>query len=426
VALCALAAVLDGYDIQALSLALPSMAEQAGVSPRSFVPAITGTLAGMAAGAILLAPLADRWGRKPLLVGVMLLVGLSSLGAALSQGIYDLTAWRVLTGLGIGACVPVAAAMIAEYAPRRRRAAMITLMACTIGVGAMSAAFIAPLISAPFGWRGIFAAGGVLPVAAAALLWTGLPESLVHMVRKRPSDPRIAAVLRRLAPTVDSSRLRVRVNAAVRQSVTTLLSPTYRARTLLVWAVVSMNLFVNYVIVSWLPTLMRSAGWSLELAQRSSIIASIGGIVGGLALSWAADRGRPVLTLAIGYFAAAAALAIFPLVPPTLEIWGILLAVTGAGCFGGQFTLTSLSASYYPASIRATGLGWVSAAGRVGSIAGPTVAAALLGNMPAGMVLAVLTLPMLICGVAVTLLPLTLKRGVGDDTPVAVGQVQTP
>jgi AAHS family 4-hydroxybenzoate transporter-like MFS transporter len=424
VVLCALAAVLDGYDIQALSLALPGLAESAGVPPRAFVPAITGSLAGMAAGAILLAPLADRFGRKPLMVALMALIGLSSLGAATTHGVYDLAFWRVLTGLGIGACVPVASAMIAEYAPRRRRAAMITCMACSIGVGAMSAAFIAPMLNAPFGWKGIFIAGGLLPLLSAVLLWAGLPESLAYMVRRRPGDPRIATVLRRIGSSVDPDRLRVRAETAVRQSVTSLLSPTYRARTLLVWAIVAMNLFVNYVIVSWLPTLMRSAGWSLELAQRSGAIASIGGIAGGLALSWAADRGRPVLALSVSYFAAAAALVLFPFFPPTLVSWGVLLAVTGAGCFGAQFTLTSIAASYYPASIRATGLGWISAAGRVGSIAGPTLAAVLLGNMHPSVVLAALTLPMLICGLAVTILPWTLKDGGDDPAPLSGIQSQ--
>ena len=425
VALCALAAFLDGYDIQAIAMSLPLLAQAYHRPPTDFVVAITASLAGMAAGAILLSPLADRWGRKPVIVALMVLIGLTSLGAAFSSGVYDLAAWRLFTGLGIGGCVPVASTLIAEYAPMRRRAAMITIMSCTIGLGAMTASFIAPILSAAGGWPAIFIAGGVLPLVVAALLWIALPESLEVLLLWRPADPRIARFAQAISPGIDATRLRVRQEAKTRQSVLAVLSPALRARTLLVWAVVAMNLFVNYVIVSWLPTMMRSAGWSLAAAQRSNVITSLGGIVGGLVLSWAADKGRPERVMAFGYCVTAVALGLFLVTPPTVLYWGSLLAVAGAGAFGAQFTLTAVSASYYPAEIRATGMGWISAAGRTGSIAGPTVIGLLMAALPSSALLGLLTVPMVICAAAVFLIPWALRTG-GGPAPIGPAKLQTP
>ncbi|MEO6340080.1 MAG: MFS transporter [Caulobacteraceae bacterium] len=426
VALCALAAFLDGYDIQAIALSLPLLAQHYHRPPGDFVVAITASLAGMATGAILLAPLADRWGRKPVIVVLMVLIGLTSLAAAFTSGIYDLAGWRFATGLGIGACIPVASTLVAEYAPRRRRAAMITLMSCSVGFGAMIASFVAPMLSAAGGWPAIFLAGGVLPLAMAALLWIVLPESLEVLLLWRPADPRIGKIVRAIAPAVDPARVWASSKTVERQSVLAVLAPAYRARTLLVWLVIAMNLFVTYVIVSWLPTLMRSAGWSVAAAQRSSIITSLAGIVGGLALSWAADRGRPERVLAFGYCVTAVALGLFLVTPPTVLYWGSLLAIAGAGSFGSQFTLTSVTASYYPAPIRATGMGWISAAGRTGSIAGPTIIGLLMASLPPSALLGLLTAPMLACAAAVTLLPWALKAGGGPPVVSAEPSLSKP
>ena len=425
VALCALAAFLDGYDIQAIALSLPLLAQTYHRPPSDFVVAITASLAGMSAGAIVLAPLADRWGRKPVIVALVVLIGLTCLATAFTHGVYDLSVWRFATGLGIGACVPVASTLVAEYAPKRIRAAMITLIACAVGVGATTASFVAPMISAAGGWQAIFLIGGVAPLLIAVLLWLALPESLETLLLRRPDDPRIARIVRAIAPQADASRIRVHREAAKRQSVLAVLSPAFRARTLLAWAVIAMNLFVNYVIVSWLPTMMKSAGWSLAAAQRSNALTSVGGIVGGLALSWAADRARPERVMAFAYCVTAIALGLFLVTPPTVLYWGTLLAIAGAGSFGAQFTLTSVSASYYPAPIRATGMGWISAAGRTGSIAGPTLIGLLMAHLPSSALLGLLMAPMLVCAGGIIMMPWALRAG-GGPAPVAAAEPRTP
>lgn len=419
VALCAFAALLDGYDIQAMALAVPGLADDFHLSRVAFTPAVLGSLFGMALGSMLLAPFADRLGRRPLLIGFMVLIGLSSLASVLASGVYSLAFWRLLTGLGLGASVPVATALISEYAPRRHRAAMITLVTCSMALGSMAASFIAPVLDARWGWRGIFAAGGILPLLAAALLWLGLPESLGLLLSRRPGDRRIAGLIGRLAPGIDPAIVYAApVQAGRKAPVLALFARQYRARTILLWAVFWMNLLVNYAVVSWLPSLLRSAGWAQDAALRAGSLVALGGLVGGLSLSWLADRGRPVWVLCGAYIGAAVALGLFLVIPSSTLAWSLLLALVGAGAFGAQFTIGALAASFYPPVIRATGLGWASAAGRAGSIVGPTfVALVMARDLPTSAVLGVMTVPMLICAAAVTLLPFVLKDR--DAAPAA-------
>ena len=412
IALCGFAALLDGYDIQAMALAVPGLADDFGLTRVAFTPAVLASLIGMTVGAMGLAPLADRFGRRPLLILCTLLVAAASLASVSAHGVYDLAAWRLLTGVGLGASVPAASALVSEYAPRRHRAAMVALMTCCIALGSTAASLIAPVLDARWGWRGIFAAGGLLPLLAAALLWIGLPESVGLLLARRPADARIPGLIARLAPGIDALTVFAAPAAAGRRlPVLALFAQPYRARTVLLWAVFWLNLLVDYAVIAWLPSLLRSAGWAQAAALRAGMLVSLGGLVGGLLFSWLADRGRPAWVLAGAYLGAAAALGLFLVIPASTMGWSILLALVGAGAFGAQLTLASIAPAFYPPLIRATGLGWSSAAGRFGSIVGPTfVAVVMARDLPTREVLGVMTLPMLICAAAVTLIPWVLRE----------------
>ena len=382
IALCALATFLDGYDLQALALALPGMARGFGVAPTAFAAALSGTLVGMTAGAMLLAPLADRFGRKPMLIAMLLLVSVTTGGAALATSPALLLPWRVAAGFGLGAIVPIAIAMTAERAPPRRRVLLITLMIACSPFGSFAAGMIAPAAEARFGWRGIFAIGAVLPLAAAAVMALALPAMRV-----------IAAT-----------------TAAPRGSVAGLFGPVLRSRTILLWTIFWFNLFAVYSLISWLPTLLVSAGWALPAAQRATGLLALGGIAGGLLLAWLADRGLAIRVLICAYLGAAVLLPLF-LIAPQGRWWLALIALTGASAVGAQMALGSLAATFYPVTLRTTGLGWSSGIGRIGSIAGPLALAALMhGGVPSASILALLTIPMLICAACTALLTRALAR----------------
>lgn len=152
-ALSCMCTFLDGYDSQALALAVPHMAEEWSLPPPAFAPALSGSLMGIALGAVLLAPLADRFGRRPTLIAMMIVIGLTTLGVTLASNPTVLIAWRVMTSLGLGGAVPIATALISEYAPARRRSSLIAFMVACLAFGVFAAGIIAPVLNGFWGRR---------------------------------------------------------------------------------------------------------------------------------------------------------------------------------------------------------------------------------------------------------------------------------
>jgi AAHS family 4-hydroxybenzoate transporter-like MFS transporter len=412
VALCALATFLDGYDIQALGLAVPRMSEEWGLPPSAFAPALSASLVGIALGAVLLAPLADRWGRRPMLVAMMILIGLTTAGAALASNPMMLTAWRVITGLALGAAVPIATSLTSEYAPLRRRAALVALLIACMALGSFAAGIVAPALSELWGWRGIFAAGAALPLMMAVVLFVSLPESLRFLIARNLKPQQVARQIDRIFPhRSDVMPLVALPTVIVRASVRALFAPVYRMRTILVWLIFWFNLFVIYSLISWLPTLLHSAGWTHDTAQRASGLVALGGIAGGLFIAWVADRGYAIAAVFIAYVATAVFLVLFIVGPSSVAAWIALLFLVGAGAVGGQMAAGSIAtAHYYPTDLRVTGVGWFNGVSRTGAIAGPIVLAALMKDgWASSQILGILAIPMLFCAAGVLMLPRALR-----------------
>jgi AAHS family 4-hydroxybenzoate transporter-like MFS transporter len=412
VALCALMVFLDGYDVQALGLAIPRMAAHFGVAPTAFAPSISGTLIGMALGAALLSSLADRFGRRRTSIALLWWVVLTMVGATLSVGPWSMAAWRLLSGLGLGALVPVAITLTSEYAPARRRASLITLMVSFTALGAFAAGLIAPVLEAWGGWRAIFGFGAAAPALAALVCLVALPESLRWRVARDPQHPDVQAQVDRIAGGPAPSVVAGPSGAApaARTGPAALWSPSLRRRTLLLWVLFATNLFVNYGLISWLPTLLVQAGWEHAAAQRASGVLALAGIVGSLLVSYQADRGRMLPAMLGAYLLAALSLVLLGLAPASKAAWIALLAAAGMGAFGAQMAIGSLTAGYYPSTVRSTGVGWASGVGRIGSFVGPAVLAAFMGTgAGAPAIIGGLMLPMLICAVCVMRLPAAIR-----------------
>ncbi len=403
IALCSLVILLDGYDIQALGLAIPRMAKDFHIAPAAFAVAISTSAIGMVLGALLFSPLADRFGRRPMLIAMMVLVGASTMGAMTATGTMDLAVWRFLTGLGLGASMPIAVALTSEYVSSKRRIALMTLMYCTAPVGAFMAGMIGPVMNAIYGWRGIFAFGGVLPLIAAVVFWFWLPEALRILLQRNPTDPNIAHQLGRIAPGFTAARPRyTQTKEAKAHAIGVLFVPRFRSRTALLWLIFMCNGFVNFSLISWLPTLLEAAGWTAGNANRVTGLIGICGIGGGQLIAWIADRGRPVLALGGTYAAVAVVFSLFAIGPANHAVWLVILLLIGVGAFGAHFTIGAFAASLYPPEVRSTGIGWASGVGRFGAIFGPIAVAGLmkLGITPA-VIISFLLLPMCVCAACV-------------------------
>jgi AAHS family 4-hydroxybenzoate transporter-like MFS transporter len=347
----------------------------------------------------------------------MVLLGVASLGTVLSTIPTHLVLWRFMTGLGLGASIPNGTALTSEYMPARRRAALVTLMFCNMAVGAFIAGFTAPSIIETWGWHGIFVVGGILPLLLSIVLFFLAPESVRFLLARDPDDPRIRKTLLRIAPDANAKFVRAEEAAIARHSVIALFAREYRMRTILIWCAFILNLFVLYTLISWIPTLLRAAGWAAADASRGVGIINAGGVVAGLVISAFVDRNQTLPAMLLAYVGVAVCLGLFMFLPSGAS-WWMLLAVIGGGTSGAQMTLNSLAAGIYPPVIRATGVGWATSVGRVGAAMAPLVAAAVVGRQVAPLsVLGLLIIPVLVCALSVALLLAAMRASDRSNAP---------
>jgi AAHS family 4-hydroxybenzoate transporter-like MFS transporter len=198
--LCALAAMLDGFAAQMIGYLAPSLARDMHLGPAALTRIFAWGLAGLMLGALFFGPVADRFGRKPVIVACTLFYGIICLATAKADSGASLAIFRFLAGLGFGGVMPNAIALTAEYAPHRRRGTMITIMFCGFPIGASIAGFVTVPILPVFGWRGVFVLAGVMPLLLVpALAWL-LPESIRHLVIHGKQNERVKELLARINP----------------------------------------------------------------------------------------------------------------------------------------------------------------------------------------------------------------------------------
>jgi AAHS family 4-hydroxybenzoate transporter-like MFS transporter len=183
-----------------------------------------------------------------------------------------------------------------------------------------------------------------------------------------------------------------------------LLGTVYRARTLVLWSLIAVNLSTLYVLISWLPTLLQAAGWQLAPAVRAAVLIQAGGVIGGIVLSVSLDRGQTRSSLFAAFLVAAACLGLFIVVPSGVG-WSVLLLLIGCGVSGPQLSLNALATAYYPPAIKATGMGWAGVVGTVGSIIAPLAGGQIIevGFTPVTILVA-LSLGPIVCACGVLLM----------------------
>jgi len=232
-----------------------------------------------------------------------------------------------------------------------------------------------------------------------------VPESLKFLLIRRPSSPRIHRILGRIAPDIDLRTIDLQpATDGPRASPLALLAPQFRARTLVLWALLVLNLFNLYVLISWLPTLLQRDGWNLTAALQGAVLIQGGGVVGGIVISTMLDRGGTRLALVAGFGLSVVCLLGFSVVA-NAAAWVALLLLLGAGVSGAQLALNAMSAAYYPPAIKATGVSGALLIGGIGSMAGPLAGAAMLDmQLSSTAILALLAIPSVICAFGVRIM----------------------
>ncbi len=406
VAWCLLIILFDGYDLAINGVVLPLLMDEWGLSAVQAGMLASTALAGMMFGAMIFGSLADKIGRKKvIMICIVLFSGLTFAGGFASNPT-EFGILRFLAGLGIGGVMPNLVALTSEYAPKNMRSTLVTTMFSGYAVGGVMAALLGAWLTPSFGWEIMFLIAGI-PLLLLPIIWKFLPESLMFIVKENKQE-QARPIMARLAPEVQISNETKfelhQVDVPEAANVVSLFKRGRALNTLLFWLAFFTCLLTMYALSSWLPKLMMAAGYSMDNSLMFMMVMNVGAVVGIVGGGILADRFhlKPVLMF-LGIMGAIV-MSLMGFQSNQLLLY-ILVFLAGAASIGSQMLLYSYVAQYYPLAVRSTGIGWSSAIGRMGAIVGPILIGGLLGmNLPAHFNFIAVGLPVLITAIAVALI----------------------
>lgn len=419
VVLCGLLLIVDGYDVFIYGAILPQLMEQWDLTPPQAGSLASWALFGMMIGALTFGSLGDRIGRKRCIAICFSIFSVSTIVNGFVGNTTEFGVMRFLAGLGCGGLMPNAVALTNEYAPRRLRTTLVALMFSGYAVGGMVAAGLGIWLLPTFGWRAMFFAAAVPLCLLPIVLWK-LPESLAVLVR-RGDEERASAILTKIAPSspVAAGRLALRDAEAGSSSIAALFRDGRAGGTLALWTCFFCCLLMVYALGSWLPQLMRTAGYGLGSSLSFLLALNFGGMFGAIGGGRLADRYGLVRVVVSSFAIGAACIALLGVKSPTAVLY-LLIFVAGAGTTGTQILLYATVADFYGASIKTTGLGWASGVGRVGAIVGPLLGGLLLAaKLPMALNFVAFAVPGVISVAAMTLFARRNRSHVPDELPGA-------
>ena len=408
--MCAAIMTLDGFDLGLLGFVVPAISADWGLPPSSFGFALSASLIGVAFGSAIAGWMGDRFGRRTTLLWMFVIGAIGSLLTAFATDLTTLSAFRFITGFGMGGTIPNVISLVNEFSPKRRRPFLVVLVYSMAAVGSVFASLIAAPLIGRFGWESMFVVGGVLPLAIGAVAFFLLPESVRFLIASGRDPARAAGLLQRLSGRSAEDELLRRAltvqqgAAAAAVPSTQLFAGWLQWVTPMLWVVFIGTQALVFFNSSWLPTLLKQGGFSIDVAIYATGLFHFGSVIGGLITSWLASRVPLSRLLALLYlFATISLLLLGSGVRSDLAAYTLAFLV-GFTVVGASFCLGAFTSTCYPDALRARGVGWGLGIGRIGSIASPLLGgAAIAAGMSVDSIISTLALPAAVCCVVMVL-----------------------
>ncbi|WP_443114931.1 MFS transporter [Herbaspirillum seropedicae] len=379
--LCGLCLIIDGFDVQAMGYVAPAIIADWGVSKASLGPVFGAGLFGMLLGSLVLTPVGDRYGRRPVLILSTLFFALCMLATPMVTTLDQLLVLRFITGFGLGSIMPNAMALVGEFSPSSSRVTRMMLVSCGFTVGAAAGGFVSAALIPAYGWHAVFWVGGAVPLVLGLAMLVWLPESIQFLVLHRRPRTQVARWLRKLDPNIvidDKTEVVVKETKAEGMPVAALFRDGRAGVTVLLWLISFMNLINLYFLSNWLPTLIRDAGYSTSMAVLIGTSLQVGGVIGTLSLGRFIQRFGFTRVLGTCFLLACFSIALIGKLAAVPALLFVAVIVAGFCIVGGQPAVNALAGTFYPTTLRSTGIGWALGIGRIGSVVGPVIGGQLI------------------------------------------------
>ena len=387
----------DGFDTNLISFAAPYFASGYHLSKVQLGNIFAMGLLGTLIGGFILGYVGDRVGRRPSVILATAGFGVLTLCFTLASGYWSLFSLRLITGIPLGGMLPLAWALNMEYVPKRYRATVVTVIMMGFSVGTGFGGPIAVWLIPKFGWKEVFALGGLAAISCSGILFVTLPESIRFLASKRRGPESIAGILRRIAP---GEQLPAQANYVVADEPafqkdfkpSLLFLGELKKITPLIWLGYIASSFAVYFLVNWTPLVFESLKFSRAQAATAASLISLMGALGGLALMRFTDR-RGAMAVTVMPLATMLLLLVASFVNFPQRAFIALIACIGFFLVGGQFGVISICGIFYPSAYRANGAGWASSVAKIGSVMGPLVGGWVLStSLPVRNIFAVLAI----------------------------------
>ena len=422
VVLCFVIALLDGFDTQSIAFIGPAIAEDFGLQATDMTWVITASTVGMCVGAMSLGTFGDRIGRKKTILLALALFGVFSLAGAFAQSLEQIVILRFLIGLGMGGATPALLALTAEYSPKSRRGTFMTLVLLGLPGGALLGGLVAAAWLPVMGWRGIFLAGGVLPLAMVLVCSKILSESPIFLAAKGTSaaDAQARQIMASISgsPVSPDAVLATNDKMQERSSVAALFSAKYRMVTIAVFATYLLNWIAWFLLLLWMPTALKMLGLAGSQAAMGTVTVNGAFILFAIPLSIILPKVNPRKLLLV-MFAAGIVIALgLGLAGSNFALVFVLIGLAGFGIGGQQLALNYLIANAYPTQLRATATGWGIGIGRLGSIVGSALGGVILTGLGVSGYFMALAVPLILAGLATLMVrSSTVKAEIASTEP---------